>query len=263
MENQNINETEWRNMEKRHRRGKIMGGILLVVAGILFLAREFGAEIPYWIFSWKTLLIALGIISAIKHKFRHPAWFILIAIGSAFILNDLYPAMHIKPFLWPVLLILLGLFIIFKPRRKCDPYTKQHWKRWNKYQHRSSHENFFDSGSQDNEDYINSTSVFGGVKKNILSKKFKGGEVVIVFGGADIDLSQADFENTITLEITQVFGGTKLIVPANWEIKSETVTILGSIEDKRSVQPKLNDEAPKVLVIIGTTVFGGIEIKSF
>ena len=87
--------------------------------------------------------------------------------------------------------------------------------------------------------------------------------MVIVFGGADIDLSQADFENTITLEITQVFGGTKLIVPANWEIKSETVTILGSIEDKRNVQPKLNDEAPKVLVIIGTTVFGGIEIKSF
>lgn len=40
----------------------------------------------------------------------------------------------------------------------------------------------------------------------------------------------------VTLEITTIFGGTKLIIPSNWEIKSEAVMIFGGIEDKRRMQ---------------------------
>lgn len=273
MENQTISQEEmWRKIEKSQRRGKIMGGLLIIAAGILFLAKELGAEIPFWVFSWKILLMSIGVILAVKHKFMHPGWIVLVGIGGVFLLNDLYPDMHIKPFLWPVLLILLGLLILFKPKRR-DNYRAHYWKKWHQHHH-GHHPRGFDQFNprqrcdfsneavSSDEDFIDSTNVMGGVKKNILSKKFKGGDVVNVLGGAHLDLTQADFEGTATLDITQIFGGTKLIVPANWEIKSETVTVCGGIEDKRPVKPLAIGEPVKVLLLIGTTVFGGIEIKN-
>jgi hypothetical protein len=58
-----------------------------------------------------------------------------------------------------------------------------------------------------------------------------------------------------------VFGGTKLIVPPHWDVKTELVTIFGGIEDKRHIASKI--DSSKVLIIQGTTVFGGIEINSY
>ena len=55
----------------------------------------------------------------------------------------------------------------------------------------------------------------------------------------------------------------RLIIPANWEVHSELVSVFGNIEDKRSIQPKLNAEVEKVLVLKGNTFMGGIEIKSY
>jgi predicted membrane protein len=81
-------------------------------------------------------------------------------------------------------------------------------------------------------------------------------------GGAEINLSQADFEGKVILEITQVFGGTALIIPANWEVQSESTAILGGIEDKRAVNDMISNGS-KILVLKGVTVFGGIEIKNY
>ena len=100
MEEQNShNEERFKELDRHHRRGKIMGGLLIVGIGSLFLARELGAEMPAWLFSWKTLLIGLGVVSAIKHKFRHAGWLIMIAIGTAFLLPDIYPKKEKLPLL--------------------------------------------------------------------------------------------------------------------------------------------------------------------
>ena len=112
------------------------------------------------------------------------------------------------------------------------------------------------------DDYVDTTSIFGGCKKNILTKDFKGGDVVNVFGGTELNLSQSDINGTAVLELTTIFGGTKLIVPSHWSVKSEAVTIFGGIEDKRQVSPSL-DRPEKILLLKGTVIFGGIDIKSF
>lgn len=251
--------------EQSHRRGKIFGGILVVIAGSLFLGRELGAEIPQWIFSWKTFLIAIGLLIGVKHNFRHAGWFFLVAIGVVFILGDVYPAMNIKPFIWPVLIILFGLMIIFKPRNK---FKRRHWNKFQKGRHgrhgfNKSGNECYTSETTSEEDTVDFTTFMGSVKKNILSKNFKGGEITNVFGGSEINLSQADIETKATLELVNVFGGTRLIIPANWEIHSELVSVFGNIEDKRPVQPTMNGDAAKVLVLKGNTFMGGIEIKSY
>ena len=112
------------------------------------------------------------------------------------------------------------------------------------------------------DDFVESTSIFGGAKKIIISKSFRGGDLVNIFGGTELDLSQADFNGTATIDLTTIFGGTKLLVPSNWSVKSEAVTIFGGIEDKRRMQT-ITDAPQKTLLLRGTVIFGGIDIKSF
>ena len=111
------------------------------------------------------------------------------------------------------------------------------------------------------EDYIDTTSVFGGVHKKVVSKNFKGGDITTFLGGTEIDLSQADFTGMARLDVTQVMGGTKIIVPAHWEVRSEVTAIFAGFEDKRQQPAIVNPE--KVLIIEGTSIFGGIELKNF
>jgi len=82
-----------------------------------------------------------------------------------------------------------------------------------------------------------------------------------VFGGNDIDLSQADINGTATFETNIVFGGVKLIVPAHWQIKSEVDCVFGTVEDKR--RDSSGGVENKTLVLKGSVVFGSIEIKSY
>src|SRR5690606_26322804 len=110
-------------------------------------------------------------------------------------------------------------------------------------------------------DYIDAVSVFGGIKKHIISKNFRGGEIVNIMGGADINLMQADIQGPVVLEVVQIFGGTKIIVPAHWKVHPEMAAIFGGVEDQRFTYTAVPDDT-RVLYIKGTSIFGGITIKS-
>jgi len=112
------------------------------------------------------------------------------------------------------------------------------------------------------EDYIDSVAVFGSIRKVVVSKNFKGGEATSFFGGTELFLNQADINGTVVLELTQVFGGAKLIVPPTWNIKSEVTAVFGGVDDKRMVQSNMIDPN-KVLILKGTSVFGGLEIHNY
>ncbi|MBL0342628.1 MAG: hypothetical protein IPP71_18090 [Bacteroidetes bacterium] len=116
--------------------------------------------------------------------------------------------------------------------------------------------------SESNEELMESVAVFGGIKKNVISKNFKGGEAVSIFGGTEINLSQADINGNVELELVQIFGGTKIILPPHWQVKSEMVSIFGGIEDTRIVQKEVVD-FNKTLILKGVSLFGSIHIKSF
>ena len=51
------------------------------------------------------------------------------------------------------------------------------------------------------EDYIQSTAVFSGIKKTILSKDFKGGKVSNIFGSTELDFTNAHLTGTALLDI--------------------------------------------------------------
>lgn len=241
--------------------GKVASGLIIVAIGVVMLMGELGYELPDWLISWKTLLIVTGLYIGIKYRFRHIGWFVLVAIGGVFLAGDIVPEYFNKALIWPLVVILAGLFIILKPVRRCR--NCRHWKRFeHRWKDKWEWEN--EPGLSSSEDMIETVSIFAGVKKHILSKDFKGGEVVCVFGGAEVNLMQADIQGKAVMELTQIFGGTKLVVPAHWEIQHhDLVAVMGGIEDKRPVHSDPLTTSDKILVLRGTCFFGGIEIKSY
>jgi predicted membrane protein len=249
-------------MEKypaRRTSGHIWLGFLLLIIGGSLVIRELHVALPYWLFTWKTLLITIGIFIGIRSGFHGASWILLILIGSLFLLlQDLLPWLNWHPFGWanglsgwPLGFILIGLFLIFRPRRSWRRSNEWNWKDYGE----ASEAKF------SNENFVDHTAVFGSVEKTILSKDFHGGNLTSFFGGTELNLIQADINGKVILDVTAIFGGTKLIVPSNWEIKSELVAVFGGIEDKRPAQSTANPE--KVLILKGTTIFGGIEIVSY
>jgi predicted membrane protein len=241
-------------------KGRVWTGVFILLIGIAALLKAASVPLPYWAFSWHMILIALGIFIGIRHGFRGISWLILMLIGGAFLADRMYPDMEMRRYTWPVMLIVLGLFFIFRPRRRW------HWESGEKKTTADSgmpHDPILNPDATDSqEDYVNTTSVFGGAKKNILSKNFKGGEIVNIFGGTELNLSQADITGEAVIEMTTIFGGTKLIIPSNWTVKSDAAVIFGGIEDKRTI-PAMNEGAGKTLILKGTVIFGGIDIKSY
>ncbi|MGE0771881.1 MAG: DUF5668 domain-containing protein [Cyclobacteriaceae bacterium] len=230
-----------------NRRGKFFGGLIVVAVGGILLMRQMGVEIPYWVTSWPMIPIVVGIFIGLQTGFRDWGWMIPIVVGLVFLADDFFPDIIEGRYLWPLAIIFIGLIIMLGPTKK--------WKS----RIRGSRS---EASSIPTDDVLDVAAIFGGVEKNVVTKNFKGGEALAVFGGNSINLSQSDIQGEARLELVQVFGGTKLIVPANWKIKSEMASIFGGIEDKRSVNRDTTDES-KVLFIEGVTIFGGLEIKSF
>lgn len=261
MFNEEFRDREYRRREFRRRARHINSGvpaglILLVVGGVL-LAKQLGVLFPAWLVTWEALVIFIGLIIGVRRGFRGPGWLILVGVGTFFLMDDYYP--DLRNFVWPVVIILLGLLVILRPRCKKKPMLNNDINPQETTATAAPPPS--DQTPQPSPDVLDVVSVFGATKKIVLSKNFKGGEVVSVFGGSEVNLSQADFANTVTVELVAIFGGTKLIVPANWEIRSETTAILGGIDDKR--EPSTLTKPEKVLILDGTVICGGVEITSF
>lgn len=242
--------------------GKALVGLILLGLGFVLLLKSLDLFfIPGWIFSWPVFLIIIGVFIGSRQGYDRPSAYMPLAIGALFLSNKILPDLELSRFFWPFIIIGIGAYLIFGRKNPSSESAPIWEKRVDpEGQTEPFQEDSFNTGSFSG-DRVESTSVFGGIKKNIVSKNFQGGEIVNFFGGSEINLMQADIKGIVKLEVVQVFGGTKIIVPANWTVQSEMVAIFGGIEDKRP--PQLNAFPDKVLVIEGTSIFGGIDIKSF
>lgn len=247
--------------ERRSKNSHIWTGVFILLIGVAALVKATVTDLPDWMFSWQAFLILLGAFIGVKHGFRGYAWLILMIVGGAFLVREVFPDLSVRRYIWPAALIAVGGFLILRPGRRIG-FMKINAGEEKKEGSSDSATLLDEEESWSQDDFINVTAIFGGSKKNMLSKDFKGGDIVNIFGGTELNLSQADIKGRVELEITTIFGGTKLIVPSSWEVKSEAVTIFGGLEDKRPLQPG-NQHPEKLLVLKGTVLFGGIEIKSF
>lgn len=228
-----------------HRSHRGFAGIIVVIVGAVLLARQMDADLPYWLFNIGPILIAVGLYIGYRSNFRNWVWAVVASFG-VLILTSKIVGFSVAQFIWPLAIIAVGLVLIFRPRRDKDA-----WKNWGHMSEENSGDDFFDS-----------TAIFGAIKKNIISKNFKGGDVTTIFGGAEINLGQAEINGHASIDMTHIFGGSKIIIPSDWTLRTDDlVCIFGGLDDKRKQMGPADTN--KVLVLHGTCIFGGIDIKSY
>lgn len=250
-------------------------GLVLLLLGLFFLSRNFGFFLPQWLFSWHVILMVIGLLVGAKRNFTGGGWLVMVLIGGFFTLQR-FADLNFSSYYFPGIFIILGLYLILSPSRRL--------KKNNLFGDGSSSGSYGDSSTNpvsDNTadqhdqygfssdapvnntgDVVNLVNVFSGSKQQFYSKNLLGGEIVAVFGGAELNFIQSDFENRIVIEITAIFGGVKLIIPPNWVVKSEVTPIFGGLNDRRAVVTHVEGN-PKVLVIKGIALLGGIDISNF
>lgn len=246
-----------------NRGGRVLGGLIVVAVGVILLLKQMQVYIfPHWLFTWPMFLIAWGLFVGARHGFRGwGGWLIITLIGAIFLVRDYFPEYALSDYIWPIGIIVVGLFLMIRPKRRIDweamhyKHRERHWKKWEKWQ------NYTGSTSK-GDDYIDSTSIFGGAHKVVVSKNFKGGNIVNIFGGCEINLTQADFTGKVTLDIVQIFGGANIIVPTDWKVVINSSSVFGQVDDKRP-SALIKENPDKTLVIDGTSIFAGISIQCY
>ncbi|PUZ24540.1 hypothetical protein GA0116948_105174 [Chitinophaga costaii] len=282
MEKQDVADNE----RRRDGRGRHVGGLVLVIVGIFLLLHNLNLDLPRWVFSWPSLLILVGILVGVRQQFRSINWLAMICIGSVFLFRDIAPDFFAirEELIWPVVLIVVGVLIYlrnsFHPDGgHCDAREERR-RRWDSsfrppvppvppFQHS---ENFQETGQfrkegymhheTTDDDYVYGSAIFSGTQKTVLSKHFQGGNLTAMFGGLEVNLMQADFSGTAVLHVTVFCGGAEIIVPGNWTVRLDETTLFGGSEDSRPAS-LLSPDPSKVLIIRGSCLFGGLEVKSY
>ena len=230
-----------------HNQNRTLGfGILIILAGLVLILHQMRILPPRLddvLISWQMLLIVIGVYNLFFTQSRI-AGFILIAVGGFFILPEIFDLPYnFRRIFWPVLLILAGVFIIFR--------------------HSLSRKQPDLSHIQDGEmEYIDEFNVFSGSEKKVSIKNFKGGKITSIFGGSEIDLTDAELsDGTNVIELFYMFGGSEIRVPNDWIIINKVTVILGGFSDKRKVATTGQSDPKKTLILRGFVMFGGGEIK--
>ncbi len=234
-------------METRQYDRRLWLGLGLVLVGLVFLADNFGwieYSVRRYIFRWEMVLMLLGIIF-ILGRGRTTTGIILLVLGGVFYLREFLDLnFNFWQIFWPSLLILFGVMIIFRHQLDKDGEYRTILK---------------------GENYIDEMAVFGGGDRIVTSQEFKGGKVTAVFGGLNYNMLKAKLApGKNYLDVLCIFGGMKIVVPEDWDIKIQVLSFFGGFNEKqRYIRPEAGKEKTTQLIIKGTVVFGGGEIKRF
>ncbi|PJJ80111.1 LiaF transmembrane domain-containing protein [Mucilaginibacter auburnensis] len=266
-------------------KGKVVGGVILLALGAILLLKQLDLFFfPHWIFSGPMWIIGAGLYFGANSNFKKPIWLLVISFGCITLLGEIFPGFDSSDIVWPAILIIVGVWMILRRNKKAATWDKHAWKsKWenSKYdfnvdQPSAAKEPIADFNADAEPGFVNpqgqpfyagdehldAVAIFGSVKKTIYSKNFQGGEIVNVFGGAEIDFTQADISGRVYIDVTQVFGGVKMIVPAHWTVVSDVAAVFAGFDDKR-VRNTIPQDANKILVVKGTSIFAGVDIRSY
>jgi predicted membrane protein len=219
-------------------------GIILVALGGILIARNYGwldYEITRYLISWQMILIVIGLFNLARRAYT-PA-IVLISIGLFFLID--FPD-GLRENFWPALIVVVGISLILQWRR---PAQRSHFPNFSK-------------GNSKSVDAIDETAVFGGRNISVVTENFQGGKITAIFGGSTIDLRFAKPVEGCTIDVVTIFGGTKIIVPEEWNMKIDVVPIFGGFDDKRSASVISRTSTGKVVMIKGSCIFGGGEITN-
>ncbi|HLW50153.1 MAG TPA: hypothetical protein VKZ78_04215 [Sphingobacteriaceae bacterium] len=195
---------------------KVWAGVIILFIGLLLLAGQLnlGHMIPTWVRTWQIILIVVGLAIGGSSSFKNPASFILIGLGTIFLVQK-YFYFNVWKLFFPIAIIVVGLWLLMdRKRTRHFPHHPPGRQRLNDepdvdYTHVDENDNGeygdqheyggqhetdaepkhkYSRSTVSDEDFLNSTAIFSEEKKIVTSRNLQGGEVVNIFGGTDINL---------------------------------------------------------------------------
>ena len=165
---------------------------------------------------------------------RHPlAGLIIIAVGLSILFS-----FHFFSFIMGIIVLWIGVKILTGHNRRFGDFA-------------------YDVRGMLNEDYLKRVLVFSGINTKLKTENFEGMELVVVFGGGEIDASQVKTKKTnVDIDLVAILGGVKVRIPKGWAVKSEGMGMLGGFDNRTEVSGK-----PLVTVHLkGVAILGGVEV---
>lgn len=216
------------------------GGLIVLIGLVLLLwttdtieAETFWAWVP-------ALFVILGLWALVKSGFRNIVGPIMvIAIAGALFLRMIgVLEAGVLGAWWPVFIVLFGVLVVINRSRR--------------------HRRIRIEGDAGDLDAI---AVFGTTDRRIASDRFGEAEMAAIFGDARLDLRDCAIDRPPALvDVVSIFGDVELIVPAEWTIQFEVMSIFGETIDRRRSSPDRESNEVE-LIVSGTAIFGDIEIR--
>ncbi len=187
-------------------------------------------------FFWPTIFAIIGVKGLIDNPGRNTIFKSgLVLVSGLLILRTLEIISFGWEIVFPFILIGLGLsFLIDNSFFNRDKTITEHSSQLDEF------------------------TMFGGGDRRVSSSDFRGGTITTVFGGIELDLTSSQLQEDALIDVSVVFGGVSLIIPAEWPVDIKVLPVFGGTEDTR---PKADTYTAKKLTITGSVAFGGLEVK--
>lgn len=223
--------------------GNVLWGLVFIALGLIFGLNAMGiTHINIFFRGWWTLFI---IIPTFIGLFRdeNKTWNIIwLVIGIVLLLcaQGFLSFAIIGKLIFPFILVMIGLSFIFKDMFKTKVRDKI---------------KDLNDTKVDGEDFC---ATFGGLKSSFKEQEFKGANIDAIFGGVELDLSEAIINHDQVINANAIFGGIDIKVSNSINVKVKSTPIFGGVSNK--LKNTYNEDLPTIY-INSFCLFGGVDIK--
>ena len=230
----------------RHQRAGVLFGSVVLAVGVILLLNQQGLVDAGQVFRffWPVAFLAAGLLSLTRSTASGGRVLggILTAAGILMFLDRLGYARFSFHALWPLVLIGVGITLVWRTLEGNAPVS---------------------SDPVPDANLVNQFAAFGGGELKSDAKDFRGGEVLTVFGGYQVDLRKAAIARSpAILHANAMFGGIEIRVPRSWRVVLDGLPLLGGYSDETE-HPDAQGGAPvPELIVKGFASFGGVVVKN-
>jgi predicted membrane protein len=220
---------------------RLLAGLGILTLGILWTLDNLdiieSERVTEW---WPVILIAVGVVrllDPIKSRFASA---LFIIIGTVLLLDNLDIADVDLGDLFPLGIAAIGAKLVWDALRRTS--------------------NTVVLAGTDPTATVSAFALWAGVKRQNTSAEFRGGDATAIMGGVEYDLRDAkirDGEQAV-IDAFAMWGAIEITVPENWRVVTKVMPLMGAVEDKT----RSNSTTGPVLVIQGTVIMGGIDVKN-
>lgn len=209
-------------------------GVVIILFGLGFLLQQFNVSwadnvISSW---WPLVIIAVGVNAWRSNRQAFVGPLAIVGVGAILLIDNFHLfSTSAWNFFWPAVIIFIGLQIATGK--------------------------FGGAKSKKGTSNPNSFAAFSGAEEK-MSGLYEGGSSNVWFGGAKLDLRDADIKDGAVIQVWAAFGGIEIVVPKSVKVTTSILPLFGGTENKATP----DSSATKTLHINGAAMFAGVGIKN-